>query len=305
MNDKANWAKFRKPTWEDDISLNQDSTDPFENLPSPAEMPIEEFKMGDVLTEELLNGRPLAEFVARDTYPIPDVDDREGYNIDFHARFFVTGLADFLKIQVAARKYDVDLQSFFDFGCASGRVLRHFCAQSDIQNLWGSDINGRHVRWLNDYLPPRLKIIHNNCIPQLPIADHSFDMVSAFSVFTHIDIFETAWLAELYRVLKPNGLCYLTVHNDDTWKLLQAADDSNGLLKRFREIDPKFDELLKQDIPVERKCFRYTNVGPYRALVVHSNAYLQKTWGRFFDILEIQGKAHGYMQSVLIGRKKA
>ena len=74
---------------------------------------------------------------------------------------------------------------------------------------------------------------------------------------------------------------------------------------RFQQIYPEFDELLKQDIPVERKCFRFTDVGPYRALVVHSNAYLQKTWGRFFEILEIQGKAHGYMQSVLIGRKRA
>jgi hypothetical protein len=61
---------------------------------------------------------------------------------------------------------------------------------------------------------------------------------------------------------------------------------------------------LKHNIPQERKCFRYTDVGPYRALVVHSNSYLQKTWGRFFDILEIRGTYHGYMQSVLIGRKK-
>ncbi len=292
------------PTWEDDISLNHDSTTPFNNFPSPAEMPIEEFKMSDVLTEELLGGKPLAEFVARDHYPIPDVSDREGYNRNFNARFFITGLADFLKIGAAARKYDVDLKSYFDFGCASGRVLRHFCAQSDIPNLWGSDINGRHIRWLNDYLPPQLKIIHNNCVPQIPIADNSIDVVSAFSVFTHIDTFETAWLAELYRVLKPNGICYLTVHNEDTWTLLQNAEDDNGLLKRFRQIDPGFDELLKHPIPEERKCFRYTDVGPYRALVTHSNAYLQKTWGRFFDILEIQGRAHGYMQSVLIGRKK-
>jgi SAM-dependent methyltransferase len=303
VNDNSNWSEFREPTWEGDISLNHDSITPFENFPSPSEMPIEEFKPGDVLTEELLNGTPLADYVARDTYPIPDVSDREGYNQDFNARFFVTGLADFLKIRVVTKKYDVDMQSYLDFGCASGRVLRHFCAQSDIPNLWGTDINGRHIRWLNDYLPRRLKIVHNNCIPQLPIADNSIDVVSAFSVFTHIDTFETAWLAELYRVLKPGGICYLTVQNDDTWKLLQNADDQNGLLKRFREIDPGFDELLKSDIPVERKCFRFTDVGPYRALVVHSNAYLQKTWGRFFEILEIQGKAHGYMQSVLIGRK--
>lgn len=305
MNRNSNWANFRMPTWEEDISLNHDSVEPFKNFPSPSEMPIEEFRMDELLTDELLDGKSLGDYVARDTYPIPDVSDREGYNENFNARFFVSGLADYLKIRAAAEKYDTELQSFLDFGCASGRVLRHFCAQSEIPDLWGSDINGRHIRWLNDNLPSRLKIVHNNCIPQLPIADHSFDVVSAFSVFTHIDTFETAWLAELYRVLKPGGLCYLTVQNDDTWKLLQTAGEDNGLLKRFRQVDGSFDELLQKDIPTERKCFRYTDVGPYRALVVHSNAYLEKTWGRFFEILEIVGKAHGYMQSVLIGRKKA
>ena len=299
----ADWSKFRMPTWEEDISRNHDSHEPFNNFPPPAEIPIEDFDPGEVLPIELLEGRPLEEFIARDTYPIPDVNDREGYNPNFNARYFITGLADYLKVLAAAKKYDVNIESYLDFGCASGRVLRHFCAQSDTLNLWGTDINGRHIRWLNDHLPSHLKVIHNSCVPQIPISDNSMDVVSAFSVFTHIDTFETAWLAELYRVLKPGGICYLTVHNDDTWKLMQDADADNGLLNHFRSADPNFDELLKHDIPVERKSFRHTDLGPYRGAVIHSNAYLKKTWGRFFDILEIQAKAHGYMQSVLIGRK--
>ena len=304
MNETSDWSKFRMPTWEEDISLNHDSTKPFHNSPPPCEIPIEDFNTSGVLPDEFLGGRPLEEFVARDTLPIPHESDREGYNPNYNARYFVTGLADHLRILAAAKKYDVNIESYLDFGCASGRVLRHFCMQSDIPNLWGSDINGRHIKWLNDHLPPRLKIIHNSCVPQIQIADNSMDVVSAFSVFTHIDTFETAWLAEIYRILKPGGLCYLTVHNEDTWKFLQTADDDDGLLRHFRNSDPNFSDLLKHDIPVERQSFRHTDLGPYRGVVVHSNAYLQKTWGRFFEILEIQGKAHGYMQSVLIGRKK-
>lgn len=297
-------ANFRKPTWEEDISLNHDTTDPFVNDPPPCEIALEEFKTGDVLPTELLGDTPLETFIQRDQLPIPGVADREGYNPNFNARFFITGLADYLKITDAASRHGIPLNSYLDFGCASGRVLRHFCCQSEIEDLWGVDINGRHVRWLNDYLPPKLKIAHTHSIPYLPVADQSIDVVSAFSVFTHIDTFETGWLAEIYRVLKPGGMCYLTVQNDDTWKLLQQAGENNGLLKRFMEIDPTFEEQLKSDIPQERRCYRYTDLGPYRALVVHSNEYLKKTWGRFFDILEIKGKYHGYMQSVLIGKKK-
>ena len=303
MNENA-WSQFRKPTWEEDISLNHDTTDEFENFPPPAEMDLSEFKSWDVLPDELLNGRSIAEFVQQDSLPIPSVADREYYNQGANARYFVTGLADYLRIRQTAEKYSLKINSFFDFGCASGRVLRHFCNHSEVPELWGSDINGRHVRWLNDYLPERVKVIHNSCIPYIPIADNSIDVASAFSVFTHIDTFETAWLAEIYRVLKPGGLCYLTVQNDDTWKLLQTANEDNGLLKQFKRIVPDCEELLQQDIPAERKCFRYTPVGPYRALVVHSNQYLKKTWGRYFEVLEILPKAHGYMQSVFVGRKK-
>lgn len=85
MNQESNWANFRMPTWEDDISLNHDSTTPFNNFPSPSEMPIEEFKANDVLTPDLLGDTPLEDFVKRDTFPIPDASDREGYNPNFNA----------------------------------------------------------------------------------------------------------------------------------------------------------------------------------------------------------------------------
>ena len=302
-HDQVSWKNFRMPTWEEDISLNHHSVEPFENLPAPNQMPREAFNIVSQLTEELLEGVALDQYIANDTYPIPSPQDREGYNANFNASFFLNGLADYLKIHAAVKRHGIAMRSYFDFGCASGRVLRHFCAQSQLQELWGSDINGRHIRWLNEHLPSNLKIIHNHCLPNLQMADCSVDVISAFSVFTHIDIFETAWLAELYRILKPGGMVYLTVQNDDSWRVIQNADASDAILQRLHKFSDQTPELLLEDLPHGRTDFRYTNVGPYRALVYHSNSYLYQTWGRFFEIAEIMPLAHGKYQSVLIGIK--
>ena len=63
--------------------------------------------------------------------------------------------------------------------------------------------------------------MQNHALPHLPIEDGSTALVYGFSVFTHIDEFETAWLAEIRRILRPGGVAYLTINSDDTWKSLE------------------------------------------------------------------------------------
>ena len=301
---KTDFASFRMPTWEEDISRNHDSQEPFENLPAPCEMPRDAFNVPNHVTLDLLDGASIEDFIAKDTLPIPPNLDREGYNLNHHASFFLNGLADYLKVCHIAKKYDVDIQSYFDFGCASGRVLRHFCTQSDVPHVWGSDINGRHIKWLNDHMPPKLKAIHNHAIPYLPIAANSIDVISAFSVFTHIDTFETAWMAELHRILRPGGMVFLTVQNNVSWKYVQDSDDDQFMRDHMRKRVPNFEEIIQQELPDHRLDFRHTKLGPYRAIVFHSDDYIYRTWGRFFEIPEILPLYHGYHQSVFVGLKK-
>jgi hypothetical protein len=154
-------------------------------------------------------------------------------------------------------------------------------------------------------LPQRVKPIFNPCLPAIPMAQDSIDVISAFSVFTHIDIFETAWLAELRRILNPNGLAYVTIQNEDTWELLRDEIDNpnNRLVQSVRQIDPDFIARLSAPMPDTRTVYRFAQMGPYRAHVFHSNNYVRHVWARFFDILEILPRYH-VRQSVVIMRKK-
>ena len=52
-------------------------------------------------------------------------------------------------------------------------------------------------------------------VAMLDYPNQSFDLVYAFSVFTHLDIkAQKAWRDELRRILRPRGILLLTVHGN-------------------------------------------------------------------------------------------
>ena len=296
---------FRSHAWEDDISCNTMDDRPFDNLPSMKSRGKVSYQDNNMMPEALLKGRDIEKLAQRDPHPIPCLRDREGYSPESDEKYWLSGLADHFKLMNVAEEHGTKVRSYFDFGCATGRVLRHFACQSNVPEIWGSDINARHARWLSEFMPRSVKPIANHCIPTLPIADNSIDLISAFSVFTHIDTFEVCWLAELARCLRPDGIAYLTVHNENTWfRLRKDRDNPNiRLLNQLRKMDPETDEKLMKPLADTRTVYRHTTLGPYRALVFHSNNYLRRVWGRFFKILELKPSYHA-RQTVLVLRKK-
>ncbi len=293
----------RPVCWENDFSINNLDENDFLNNAPPADRGMKGFgNWRNHIPDELIPGDEFAEWVSRDHYPIPAAADRENYMPDSDTGYWMSGLGDFLKVMKSARECDIAVGSVLDFGCSTGRVTRHFCIQENIPDVWGTDLNQRHIRWLSRFMPRNLKPVFNSAMPTLPLSDQSVDVICAFSVFTHIDTFETAWLAELRRILKPGGLCYLTVHNEDTWSSLGAIDESNRLLSSMIGTGKFTMDMLQGPMPGERLVYRFSEIGPYRAQVFHSNAYLENTWGRFFDIEDILPLYH-HRQSVVVMKK--
>ena len=299
--------QHRAAAWEDDISRNSLDDAPFENLPAPCEFSDEDLKgAAHTLAEELRQSILLREWADRDSLPIPSPEDREGYSRGHDAQYWLSGLNDYWKVMRMAESLGTKVERFFDFGCASGRVLRHVACQSKVAQIWGSDINARHIRWLWEFMPNHVRPIANYCLPTLPLSDASIDVVTAFSVFTHIDTFETCWLAELNRILRPGGMAYLTVHNEATWEALRREIDNpnNRLVQSVLKTDPGFAEAVHKPMPDTRRVYRLTKLGPYRAQVFHSNNYLHRVWGRFFEIRKILDCDHVRQSVVVLSPKK-
>ena len=291
--------------WEDDISSNADDTRPFENGRPISEWKPEELKViASGRAPECLRDLPLLDLAAKDTLPIPNSLDREGYAKGYDEWFWLSGLRDYHLTMQAAERFDICVDKVLEIGCASGRVLRHYAVQRETKEVWGTDINHRHIRWLFENMPRTIIPVAVPALPQLPVPDNYFDLITAYSVFTHLDVFETAFLAEIRRALKPGGLAYLTAHTEPTWDKLREefVAGAAGLSQRLKDFDPDFPARIMQPLAKGRTQFRRTQIGPYRAQVFHSTDYIENVWGRFFEIEDIL-PLHHEKQTVVLVRK--
>jgi SAM-dependent methyltransferase len=198
-----------------------------------------------------------------------------------------------------------------DFGCASGRVLRHLAARGSAAGRYGVDLQPQAVRWARQHLSG-VTVALTTVIPSLPFADASLDLVYAGSVFTHIDDFEEATLLELRRILKPSGIAVLTFHPARVWDDMAAFEAHHlrlHVLDRPNRLDPPgmapvTAEPLGGPMPGERVVFTALEHPVNGANVIHSHGWIREHWGRTFSLEEIVEAAHGGHQDAAVLRRR-
>lgn len=130
-----------------------------------------------------------------ETYPI---DEAMAYAVGGHYEMFGRIEAQVLRLAGLAKGMRV-----VDLGCGSGRLASVLHASEDISYV-GIDI----IKLLLDYAKskaPRYEFILHREL-SIPQPDASADIVSAFSLFTHLLHAETwIYLEECRRILKPGG----------------------------------------------------------------------------------------------------
>jgi len=167
----------------------------------------------------------------RDPAPLPECSNREDYFGDNHLAYWLSGYRDYRKT-LAALPDGLVGGRYFDFGGSTGRVFRHFAFQSDAWDVWSSDFKINSVEWNLRHFPTTIKTLLNTSSPSLPLPDGYFDLVTAFSVFTHINEPEIAWMLELRRILKVGGIACISIHDEATWQ--NRVPQIQDVILRFR-----------------------------------------------------------------------
>jgi SAM-dependent methyltransferase len=190
--------------------------------------------------------------------------------------YFGTGFRTARTVLTMLEDWGFDLrsmQSVLEFGCGSGRVLRHFRHIAGLR-LAGTDANPKPIAWDCINLPG-IDFCENALTPPLKYDEASFDLVYALSVFTHIPIIaQQPWLNELRRVLRTGGYLLCTVH---------GANLINSRLNEQDRAQLERDGALTLDRSHPRASYSTQVLGSWD--VFQTREQIRAAFGAGFEIL--------------------
>lgn len=190
-----------------------------------------------------------------------------------------------------------------DFGCSSGRLIRHFEAEAAQGEIWGVDIHAEAIAWAKAHLSPPFHFATTTTAPHLPFEDGGFDVIIAGSVFTHLAEMADAWLLELRRILRPAGRLYLTFSDEGTLaEIARTRPDhpSNGHIADLAQ-EVGFDPA---DPHADWRAL-VTRRGPWATRVVYRRADFAAHLARWFDLRAIVPMAYGWQSAALLAKRAA
>jgi len=143
--------------------------------------------------------------------------------------YYMSGLRCAIPIAACALRAGVRLDQqirVLDFGCGVARPLLHFTRAYPAPAFHACDIDDTCVAFIQESYP-KVEAYTSSYFPPLKYDPSFFDMVYSVSIFSHLNPEDQGkWLAELARVTRPGGRCFLTTHGPGT---VDATADHFGL----------------------------------------------------------------------------
>jgi SAM-dependent methyltransferase len=230
--------------------------------------------------------------VRREDHPVPPARLRHRAHGSFDREdYLATGRRCFADVAASLRAAGRDLASFrrvLDFGCGCGRTLNGFAEVPDPPELVGTDTDEASIEWCARHLPFASFAV-NDPLPPLSYPDGRFDLVTAVSVFTHLDRDRAdRWLGELARVLAPGGVLVATVHGETSWR---------GL--RPREVE----EIRRTGFLFSRSATMEGRYPEWYRVAYHTREHVEERWGRRLEVLGYRPDGmNGRQDVVVLGR---
>jgi SAM-dependent methyltransferase len=165
-------------------------------------------------------------------FPVPPNSSMRKTSSRSIRHYYVSGAACCLPIATMALHCGVRLREpvqVLDFGCGVGRQLLHFTRNFPRARFLACDVDYTLIDFVRRNYPS-VNAVVNRFDPPLPYDADSIDMIYSVSIFSHLNpAHQRLWLAELYRVLKPGGVCFLTTEGRIALRQMGGMFDADVL----------------------------------------------------------------------------
>lgn len=128
-----------------------------------------------------------------------------------------SGRTEYLRYKTLISKYSPQITQghLLDWGVGCGRVAQHFIHENKFL-VTGIDIDSVNIDWCNRNIF-NMNTLLVNLYPPVQLESNYFDIIISSSVLSHlVPEHWMSWLAEMSRVLKNNGVAFLSFHGDNS-----------------------------------------------------------------------------------------
>jgi len=140
----------------------------------------------------------------------------------------------------------------------------------------------------------------------MPLSSESLDVVFSFSVFTHLSARDQmAWLKDLARLLRPDGLAIISIHTTDSIdsKMKRSLEWTQRALPSLEREGFYFTNYSKTGMATLNDETLAKSMARY-GYSVQTEPQVRRVWGEFFELLEFTELAFRRHQTLVVLRKR-
>lgn len=222
--------------------------------------------------------------------PIPPFKNRDRIGARDIDWFLHSGRVDYQTLKSAITRWSTKPLGqlvVLDWGAGCGRILQHFIP--DGVTMAASDVDPTAIQYLNKTFP-HVQSIVNQSAPPLSFKSDAFDVIYAFSVWTHIPLnLQIEWLKEAHRLLKPGGIILISTMGYRGLK--QLREGTNPLEADWHAItddDLKARGTIYFEYPIFGQDDElFSGITGSYGIAIHDPDYIRRAWSGDFEVLEI------------------
>jgi SAM-dependent methyltransferase len=250
---------------------------------------------------------------AGDRRPVPPLSIRGHVGAFFRPSAYVESgrvvLDDLERVLRDAGRALSSAHDVLDLACGPGRVSMHLLERYPNAQVTGCDVDPRSIDWAARHLE-RGAFVATSAQPPLPFDDSSFDLVFSYSLWTHLsEPAQLAWLAEVRRLLRPDGIAVLTTHGVGIHAWMTGSRDafvqSDSFMERLRAAgSPREHGFIF--VPYQESALSGPGLrgieGEY-GMSFQTPAYTRERWSQQVEILDVVPDAVAHQDAVLLRRR--